>query len=47
MIVEYENSSNEFDTWHGPIKVKATARLQKFFKIYHNTNCSVLSLCYY
>ena len=38
-IVVYENSSDEFDIGHCPIKVKVTA----FFSIYHNTKFNPFS----
>ena len=42
-IVVYENSSDEFDIGHCPIKVKVTDFVTlQFFSIYHNTNCQVL-----
>ena len=42
-IIVYENSSDEFDIGHRPIKVKVTL---KFFSICHNTNCQVLYLSF-
>ena len=43
-IVVYENSSEEFDIGHCPIKYQGHGVTLKFFFIYHNTNCQVLYL---
>ena len=45
-IIVYENSSEEFDIGHCPIKVKVHSIISKFFSIYHNTNCQVLYLSF-
>ena len=41
-IVLYENSSDELDIGHCPIKGVTL----KFFSIYYNTNCKVLHLSF-
>ena len=43
-IVVCENSSEEFDIGHCPIKVKVRAVTLEFFSVYHNTNYQVLYL---
>ena len=45
-IVVYENSSDQFDIGHCPIKVKVHGVTLRFFSIYHNTKFQVLHLSF-